>query len=295
MNVQDNRFETYFQADLAAKYRKTRSEAAAAYTEQDLAPYLSALERDGFVVLENLIDTETLASIRGAIEPLLAHAGRNAFEGLKTQRIYAVVAKTLSCNLLAEHPLVLALLDRVLSPGYLLSQLQVINILPGEAQQSLHYDDVFYPFERPRAPLGAATVWALDDFVADNGSTKVIPGSHKWAGETPANDHDPRQQSCVMPAGSAVLFLGTLWHGGGANSSAGSRLAVTAQYCEPYLRQQENFSLSVPAAQVARCSEDLKRMLGYSIHSSFMGMVDGKHPKRLLEGFEGGDHERAQD
>ncbi len=285
MSPATNRFDANLQSDLAARYQKTLSSAAGVYGDAELAPHLDALARDGYVVLEGLIDAPTLSGIRDAVQPLLDLAGRNEFEGLKTQRVYTVIAKTLSCNLLAEHPLVLALLDRVLSPGYLLSQLQVINILPGEAQQSLHYDDAFYPFPRPRRPLGAATVWALDDFTGTNGSTQVIPGSHQWGDVAPADENDSRQLSCEMPAGSAVLFLGTLWHGGGANESPAPRLAVTAQYCEPYLRQQENFSLSIPPARVAECSEDIKRMLGYSIHSSFMGMVDGKHPKRLLEAY----------
>ncbi len=286
MNANTNRFEEYLGTDLASKYGKTVSDAANRYTEEELVPYLDALDRNGYVVLERLIDADAISAIRTAVEPMLDLAGRNDFEGLKTQRLYSVISKTLSCNCLVEHPLVLALLDRILTPGYLLSQLQVINIQPGESQQSLHYDDAFYPFARPRRPLGAATVWALTDFTADNGSTAVIPGSHQWADEQPADENDPRQIACEMPAGSAVLFLGTLWHGGGENESASSRLAVTAQYCEPYLRQQENFSLSVPSARVAACSDDMKRMLGYSIHGSFMGMVDGKHPKRLLEGME---------
>jgi ectoine hydroxylase-related dioxygenase (phytanoyl-CoA dioxygenase family) len=86
-----------------------------------------------------------------------------------------------------------------------------------------------------------------------------------------------------MAAGSCVFFLGTLWHGGGANSTDRHRLAVTAQYCQPWLRPQEAFTLSTPPELVARLSPDLQRMLGYSIHPPFVGMVDGMHPVRLLE------------
>ena len=75
----------------------------------------------------------------------------------------------------------LALLDRILEPNYLLSQLQVINILPGEAAQPLHYDDGFYPWPRPRRAIGAASIFALDPFTEDNGATVVIPGSHRDA------------------------------------------------------------------------------------------------------------------
>lgn len=187
--------------------------------------------------------------------------------------------KTAACDPVAEHPLALGLLDRVLQANYLLSQLQVIEILPGEVAQPLHPDDAFYPFPRPRRHLGAATVVALDDFTEENGATVVVPGSHRWGDRVPK----PEQAiPCVMPVGSMVFFLGTLWHGGGANRSAAPRLCVTAQYCEPYLRTQENFSLSVSPERLLGRSEHMLRLLGYSIHPPFMGMVDGKHPKRLL-------------
>lgn len=80
-----------------------------------------------------------------------------------------------------------------------------------------------------------------------------------------------------------MFFLGTLWHGGGANRSTAPRLAVTAQYCEPWLRTQEAFTLSMTRDTVRTVSEDIRHMLGYSVHPPFIGQVDGMHPKRLLE------------
>lgn len=246
---------------------------------------LSALlQRDGYVILERIVPEEQVETIRAELLQLLPkNCGRNGFEGRLTQRLYAVISKTLACNPLVEHPLVLGLLDRVLAPNYLLSQLQVINIQPGELAQPLHHDDGFYKVPRPRPPYGAATVIALDDFTADNGATVVIPGSHTWGEREPNADDCARAIPAIMPKGSMVLFLGTLWHGGGANNSAAARLAVTAQYCEPWARQQENFSLSVPLERARQCSAHMQRMLGYSIHPPFMGMVNGMHPLRLLD------------
>ncbi len=86
-----------------------------------------------------------------------------------------------------------------------------------------------------------------------------------------------------MPAGSCVFFVGTLWHGGGANTSTGERLAVTAQYCEPWLRPMEAYTLSISREIARAVSDDIRRMLGYSIHPPFVGAVDGLHPLRLLE------------
>lgn len=245
---------------------------------------METLGRDGFVVLERLFTEDQVGEMRGALTPLFSpHTGRNAFEGTRTQRLYAVIEKTLACNPLVEHPLILGLIDRVLQPNHLLSQLQAINILPGEAAQPLHCDDDWYPMSRPRPPYGAATVMAIDDFTADNGATVVIPASHTWDGHIPTQQDLASLRPVIMPSGSVVFFLGTLWHGGGANRSSAPRLAVTAQYCAPWSRQQENFALSTSRERVRQCSERVQGLLGYSIHPPFMGMVDGMHPKRLLE------------
>ncbi|MFI9508989.1 phytanoyl-CoA dioxygenase family protein [Nocardia sp. NPDC052566] len=265
--------------DLAGTYRRTGSSGAGidpAVADADLA----AVQRDGYVILPDLLTPDELDAIREAVAPLLDRHGRNHFEGHTTQRVYSVLNKTRTCDQIADHPRVLALLDRLFLPNYLLSMLQVINILPGEQAQMLHTDDGFYPLPRPRKALGAATIWAVDDFTADNGATDILPRSHLWGDRMPTG---AEREPVLMRAGSCVFFLGTLWHGGGENRSAAPRLAVTAQYCEPWLRPQEAFTLSTTRDTVRAVSEDIRRMLGYSIHPPFIGQVDGMHPKRLLE------------
>ncbi|MDQ1322358.1 MAG: hypothetical protein QG655_3604 [Actinomycetota bacterium] len=279
MSADEFTFATLLSSDLAGTHRRSPSVGEGvdpAVAEADLA----RVQRDGYVILADLLDSDELARIRAAVAPMLELHGRNPFEGRATQRVYSVLNKTRACDRIADHPRVLALLDRLLLPNYLLSMLQVINILPGEQAQMLHTDDGFYPIPRPRKALGAATIWAIDDFTADNGATDIVPGSHLWGDRLP----DPAErQPVLMPAGSCVFFLGTLWHGGGANRSAAPRLAVTAQYCEPWVRPQEAFTLSTTRDTVRSVSEDIRRMLGYSIHPPFIGQVDGMHPKRLLE------------
>ncbi|MBV0919092.1 phytanoyl-CoA dioxygenase family protein [Mycobacteroides chelonae] len=265
--------------DLAGTHRRTASSGQGidpAVAEADLA----AMRRDGYVILPDLLTADELDQIRDAVAPLLNLHGRNGFEGHTTQRVYSVLNKTRACDRIADHPRVLALLDRLFLPNYLLSMLQVINILPGEQAQMLHTDDGFYPIPRPRAGLGAATIWAIDDFTADNGATDIVAGSHLWGDRRP---QEAEREPVVMKAGSCVFFPGTLWHGGGANRTGAARLALTAQYCEPWLRPQEAFTLSMTRDTVRAVSEDIRRMLGYSIHPPFIGQVDGMHPKRLLE------------
>jgi hypothetical protein len=268
--------------DVAGTHRSTRSTAAAEIDPQLVDADLAQVMRDGYLVIPSLLEAEEIAEIKQALGPLLDHTGRNPFEGHRTQRLYGVPEKTRATDGLIAHPRVLALLDRLLLPNYLLSQCQVINILPGEQAQYLHYDELFYRVPRPRPALGAATIWAIDAFTPDNGATVILPGSHQWPEERLPSSEDARLPA-VMPAGSVVFFLGTLWHGGGANGTREPRLAVTCQYCEPWLRTQENYFLSVSAETVRGLSEDMQRLLGYSVHLPFMGMANGLHPKRALE------------
>ncbi len=275
--------DDYSHSDHAKKYRSTAG-SQASIDEELRTRCLDDLERDGYTIVENVFDASTVEHIRSEVEPLFVHdSGRNAFEGFQTRRLYSPLDDTWVLDQVAEHLIALALLDQIFDPNYLLSQLQVIDIAPGEAAQALHPDDAFYPWPRPRPPLGAATIVAIDEFTADNGATVVIPGSHTWDDHSPTPAERATSVPAVMPAGSMLFFLGTTWHGGGANHTDRSRMCVTAQYCAPFCRPQESFLLSVDRSRVAASSEHMQRLLGYSIHPPFMGFARGMHPKRVLE------------
>lgn len=254
----------------------------------DVEAHAERMRRDGYTILEDFMDAAALAAVRRALAPHLgAHHGRNAFEGFATERVYTLVARGRVFEQATEDPRVLALIDRFLQPGYLLSASQAIEIQPGEAAQAIHYDDGFYRQPRPRPPNSISLIAAVDAFTADNGATVVIPGSHTW-GEAEVAALTPAQkmqlaQPVIMLAGAAIVFQATLLHGGGANRSAASRLAFTNQYCEPWARTQENFFLGVPREIVQTLSPRLQGLLGYEIWPPFMGHVTASHPLKTLE------------
>ena len=244
---------------------------------------LGELQRDGYVVLPRLVGDDQLAAIRRDLAPYLTGDlfGRNDFEGLRSERVYALLAKAPSVAALVEHPGVLELVGAVLHPNYLLSANLAINVHPGETAQALHADDGYCRIARPREPMGVSAIWAIDDFTDDNGATEVIPGSHRWGDEAP-DPGDERIRQVTMPAGSAVVFMGTLLHRGGANTSTRTRLGITPQYCQPWIRPIETMTLAVPPAVASAFSPVVQALLGYSIHPPFIGYVDGRDPKRLL-------------
>ena len=111
-------------------------------------------------------------------------------------------------------------------------------------------DDQLLPIPKPHVPTVCNTMWALTDFTEENGATRVIPGSH-------LRDHSPvylqpyDSVAAEMPAGSVLVWHGSLWHGGGANRSPRRRVGVAMNYCAGYIRQQENQQLGIPR-EIAR-------------------------------------------
>ena len=261
----------------------------------DAADHIDRLRHDGYTIVEDFLGGEGLAAFRAAVAPYLGrYRGRNPFEGRKTERVYTLVARGRIFEDITADPRILALLDAFLRPAYLLSASHAICIHPGEAAQSLHTDDSFYPVPRPRPAISMSVIGAIDPFTAKNGGTVIIPGSHLWSDDELAlerearaagsrTDFAGRAMSLEMPAGAIAVFQGTLVHGAGANRGAAPRLAFTSQYCEPWARTQENFYLAVPHDRVREVSPALQSLLGYSIMPPFMGQVTASHPLKSLE------------
>ncbi len=258
---------------------------------------MGRLEADGFTILEDYLTADDIARFRHGLAPYLGvYRGRNPFEGLKTERVYTLVGRGEIYERIASDQLLLAILDRLLSPNYLLSADHAICIHPGEGAQDLHFDDTFYPFPRPRPAISISTIGAIDAFSAENGGTVMYRGSHVWTSDRiealrralARGEHTPDTESRAyleMPAGALCIFQGTLVHGAGANRSAAPRLAFTNHYCEPWARPQENFFLGIPKDRVRRMRREMQVLLGYELRrpGDIMGQVGGYHPVKTLD------------
>src|SRR3954447_212348 len=239
----------------------TGAEAAEAITEHGCAIVPSVL--DG---TERAALAEAVAAIEDG-HPL----GRNVFEGERSHRLYSLIARGRPFERLVEHPLIVEVLDRLLLPNWLLSNCQSIRLYPGESHQPWHTDDVFYLVPRPHAaPLGISTIWAIDAFTAANGATEVVPGSHRWGTDHPDDRPEVAPAVAEMDPGSVLIFDAAACHRGGANTTDGTRLCLTNQYCQPWLRPQESQLLIAPPEIAAGLSDRVRSMLGYSIHPPFI-------------------------
>ncbi len=263
---------------------------------------LDELQQRGYTFIPEFLSPLQLTRVNLLFDQMLgSHRGRNNFEGRQTERIYTLVARHRIFQDIVEDSRVLALCDALFLANYQLTASQAIVIGPGETAQPWHTDDSFYPLPRPRPMISLSTIVAVEDFTADNGGTEVIPGSHLWddrkiaggyrTGEAETDPHfaarlEQLSMPVEMPAGTCLVFAGTLLHRGGANRGRDTRRAFSNQYCEPWARPQENFFLAIPPAEVTRMSPRVQSLLGYSIHPPFMGQVSAYHPlKALAEDF----------
>jgi ectoine hydroxylase-related dioxygenase (phytanoyl-CoA dioxygenase family) len=265
----------------------------ARYGERVLPTYLSAeataddvvagMDEVGYAVVERLLDRDRATEIRSELGDVLRSVplGRNDFEGFSTKRIYNIFAKTRCLDDLALHPLLEGVLDRVLGLHQFSAPVG-IEIGPGEKSQVLHYDDAIYPLPWPHHEVVVNSMWAFDDFTEANGATRVVPGSHRR--ERADYDRDQPTLPVEMPAGSVIFYTGTLLHRGGANTTSRARLGVILEFCSAWIRAQENHVIGVPKDVARTLPARLQELLGYNVYPPFIGNVDGRHPRKYLDG-----------
>lgn len=253
---------------------------------------IAVLERDGGVIIEDFLTPETLAGLRGDLLPKLDRqsVGRDGFAGFKTRRLGALFAHTRHCVEIATHPLYLKPAEHFLcrprevwvggdklslAADVRIGVTQAIQLAPGQGAQPLHRDDTVFLWRHPtKGREGRVQIMcALSDFTAENGGTLVIPGSHLWDDE-----RKPEMSEAVptvMRAGSALIFLGSTFHAGGANTTTSEyRTAAGLALDAANMRQEENMYLSMSSEQVASYSEQIQRLLGWSAGTNHMGWVE---------------------
>jgi len=249
----------------------------------NVAPELAQLRQEGYVILPRLIDQSKVQEVAVEFERLQADTpmGDSEFGGYSTQRIYNLVARTRVLDDLILHPRVLALIEAHLEDQIQLSIASSVNLLEGETAQAFHRDDGYYPLPRPHAPLSMNTMWAVDDFTTENGATLLLPGTHLISDSEPPADVRP--VSAEMPAGSVMLWDGSLFHAGGTNHTDVARLGVTVIYCRAWLRQQENQFVGIPPSLVKTLPIKLQKLVGYWVVNNLLGYIDNGSPRAYID------------
>ncbi|MEU1756017.1 phytanoyl-CoA dioxygenase family protein [Micromonospora matsumotoense] len=278
------------------------------HSDADIDRVCALLDHDGAILVEEFLDAGTRQALWDDLGPALEESGYgdNDFSGHKTKRMSSLFARSRHMAAVALHPLFLGAARRLIqrpvpvwfggeqvsiSPNIQVSATQVIQIWPDEGVQCLHRDDTSHLRPYPAPTTRVQVMVAMSDFTAENGATMAIPGSHRWDDE-----RAPRRDEAVpaaMPAGSALIWLGGLYHGGGQNTSTQPRTGLTLSYIAGNMRQEENQYLAVPMEVVREYPEELQRLLGYDVCPPFLGWYESRDPHTLLAERAGGGAPRA--
>lgn len=252
---------------------------------------IAVIERDGGVILEDFFDSRTVEELRADIDAAMGSTpwGQDDFSGHHTKRLYGIFQHTRHAATTVRHPMYAGIASHFLEvprsgylgedrfelpPSYTVGVSSIIDIHPGEGAQPLHRDDGVWMWRHPEGYHQARVqiMVAVTDFTAENGGTMVIPGSHLWD-----DDRGPTVEEAVpteMRSGSALIWVGGTFHGGGTNTSDSNRIGLTIGLDLGFLRQEENAYLTYPTEVVKGFDEDIQRLLGWSVCMPGTGFVE---------------------
>lgn len=253
---------------------------------------VDAIYRDGGVIVKDFLTATQLTELRRQLEPILddtSYGEDEFFAGTQTRRAGGLFGRIDLMPEIALHPLYYgaarSILQKPLSvwvgddnieltPDIQIGVTQAIQIHPGQGAQRLHRDDTSFLWRHPDyGREGRVQIMvAVSDFTAENGGTRVVPRSHLWD-----DARGPKQDEAVsteMKAGSALIWIGSTYHGGGNNSSDAPRTGVTMAFDLACLRQEENQYLSIPREKLLGLSEEVQRLLGWGSGLNLMGYVE---------------------
>lgn len=255
-------------------------------TDADADRHAAEIADQGYTIVEDAFDAvfgkEVLDALDAVIDARHVTPADNGFEGRSTYRVYNLLAHGEVFQRIPTASSVLPVVERVLDRECLLSTLSSIDIRPGEVAQPIHSDDQVIGLPRTGFPVVCNSMWAITDFTEANGATRLVPGSHRDP-EYPVYGQAYDTVAAEMPAGSVLLWHGSLWHGGGANRSDERRVGIADNYCAGMIRQQENQQLGVPREIARTFDTRLARLCGYGTYRGLIGHIDKTDPLRLLD------------
>ena len=243
---------------------------------------LIALARDGAVIVDDILTADVLSTFRADMERAAASidAGTRSddatvrhFWGNETKRFTRLASRSDAFIDILLHPLMLAVGDALLLPNcstYWMNTGQMMIIGPGEAEQVLHRDaDNWRTMNRPDGfEVTVSCMFAITDFTADVGATRVVPGSNRWSDFTRRPLADEITQA-LMSAGSGMIYTGRALHGAGANMTADDwRFGLHVSFVLGWLTPEEAGPLGIDWPAAASLPERAQQLLGWRCYAA---------------------------
>ena len=243
------------------------------------------LARRGYCILRGAVDPAFIGGLNAALDPRFERTPFSVgpFHGHRTKRFHRLLARCDGAADLLMHDEVLAATRTILAPWCDFPEInltQGVEIHPGAPAQVPHCDQNMWPPPKGSMEFSVNVFWPLVEFTAENGATRIWPGSHVSPRDPEAPLPEP--EICTMSPGDALIVLGSTVHAAGANRTQRPRRALIASYCLGWLKSYENQSLAYSADFVRTLDPELAAMLGYRWHRPNLGTYDGQCPSVLL-------------
>ncbi len=241
---------------------------------------LEHLDRDGGVIVRELLSADTIERFKSEIADTTATHRPGArsgadrtteFWGSQTKRFTRLAWRSRAFEEILLAPTLLGVADEALLPScddYWMNTGQMMIVGPGESEQMAHRDaGNWMALCQPDSPeVTVSCMYAIDDFTVDNGATRVVPGSHKWADfgrvATPGE-----VAIAEMAAGDGLIYSGRVIHNGGANVTADQwRLGLHVSFVLGWLTPEEALPVSTPWSAASQMSERAQRLLGWKCY-----------------------------
>jgi hypothetical protein len=244
------------------------------------------LLRRGYAIVRGAADQEAMLAMSRSLDRRFEATpfSVGAFHGERTKRFHRLLARCDGAAELVMNGTVLEAARTILAPWCDFPEVnltQGVEIHPGAPAQAPHADHNMWPLPKGSMEFCVNVFWPLVEFTAENGATRVWPGTH-FRPRNP-NVPLPEPEICLMEPGDAMIVLGSTVHAAGANRTPRPRRALIASYCLGWLKSYENQSLAYSPEFVRTLDPELAAMLGYRWHRPNLGTYDGQCPSVLLE------------
>ncbi len=240
----------------------------------DVETQKETLDRQGYVVIEGALASHTARDYVKRLNNIysqLKDTGRHLYPGGlgTTERLIMNLHNKDDEFLdLMDHPAVVPLLQHLLMKGsyadsepYVLNQCSARDPHLGAKAQQLHIDS---RFPGPPFALTAIALWMINDFSKPSGSTHVVPGSHRRPAYPETGVAYADEAVVEAPAGSVLVYNGSLWHGGGAKVVDVERWSAVLTYSRWFVKPSMDFTKNTPQALYERLSPARRELFGFT-------------------------------
>jgi len=241
--------------------------------------YVNQIKTKGYVVIPNMLSAKECENYKKILEDTYKKYSKNYANnksnarGLSDKSLEKVVFnlhnKNLEWFLLFENSLVLKILDVILKEGsynnsepYYLNNISARCPLKGNPGQLIHVDS-----NLPGVNYNLITnvMWYFDDVNEENGTTVVVPKSHKFIKYADNTREIKNKLLIKAKKGSILIFNANLWHGGSAKKSASSRWALALGYARWFIKPSFDYMKNTPKNIYKKLNKKQKSLLGFDL------------------------------